>query len=63
MAGWEGGALSKLAGGCKVGLRLVADRRAPDDARSKVAAAKELMSNDAGVRAVRATVAEILIGY
>jgi len=63
VAGWEGGALSKLAGGCQVGLRLVADRRAPDDARSKVAAAKELMSNDAGLRAVRATVAEILIGY
>jgi hypothetical protein len=63
VAGWEGGALSKLAGGCQVGLRLVADRRAPDDARGKVAAAKELMSNDAGLRAVRATVAEILIGY
>jgi hypothetical protein len=63
VAGWEGGTLAKLAGGCKVGLRLMADQRAPDDARSKVAAANELMSNDAGVRAVRATVAEILIGY
>jgi hypothetical protein len=63
VAGWEGGAMAKLAGGCKVGLRVVADRRAPQDALSKVAAAKELMSNDAGVRALRATVAEILIGY
>ena len=63
VAGWEGGTLAKIAGGCQVGLRLTADRRAPEDARSKLAAAKELMSNDAGVRAVRATVAEILIGY
>ena len=30
------------------------DQRAPEDARSQAAAAKELMSSDAGVRAVRA---------
>ncbi len=63
VAGWEGGTLAKLPGGCKIGLRLVADRRAPEDARSKLAAAKELTSSDADVRAVRVTVAEILIGY
>ena len=28
--GWEGGALSTLPGGCKVGMRLVADQKAPD---------------------------------
>jgi hypothetical protein len=63
VAGWEGGTLSALPGGCKIGLRLVADQRAPEEARSKVAAAQEQMSSDAGVRAVRATVAEIFIGY
>jgi hypothetical protein len=63
VAGWEGGALASLPGGCKVGIRLVADERAPEDARSKLAGAGELMSSDAGVRAVRATVAEIFIGY
>jgi hypothetical protein len=63
VADWQGGALSSLPGGCKVGLRLIADRRATDEARKRVADAKELESNDAGVRAVRPTVSEILIGY
>ena len=62
-ADWQEGALLKLQGGCKIGMRFVADPKAPQDARSQVAAAKELLSSDAGVRAVRPTVAEILIGY
>jgi hypothetical protein len=61
--GWEGGALSALPGGCKVGLRLAADQKAPEDARSAVSADKELLSNDASVRAVKPTIVEILIGY
>jgi hypothetical protein len=63
VADWQGGTLASLPGGCKLGLRLVMDQRAPEDARTKVAAAKELQSSDAGLRAVRASIAEILIGY
>lgn len=61
--GWEGGALSSLPGGCKVGLRLTADAKAAQDARDAVAGDKEFLSNDAGVRAIKPTVGEILIGY
>lgn len=61
--GWEGGALSSLPGGCKVGLRLAADSKAPPDARSAVTGDKQLLSNDASLRAVKPAVAEILIGY
>ena len=61
--GWEGGALSSLPGGCKVGLRLIEDAKSPEDARNAVDGDKEFLSNDAGVRAVKPTVGEILIGY
>jgi hypothetical protein len=44
-------------------MRFVPDQRTPEEARKPLAAAKELMSNDPNVRAVRPTVAEILIGY
>jgi hypothetical protein len=63
VADWQGGALASLPGGCKLGLRLVMDQRAPEEARTKLADAKELLSSDAGVRAVRASIAEILLGY
>jgi hypothetical protein len=62
-ADWQDGALLKLQGGCKIGMRFVADPRAPQEAREQLAASKELLSNDANVRALRPTVAEILIGY
>ena len=61
--GWEGGALSALPGGCKVGVRLIVDKKAPEEALTAVNGGKELLSNDASVRAVKPTVAEILIGY
>jgi hypothetical protein len=63
IAGWEDGALSKLPGGCKMGMRLRADAKAPEEARGNVTGNKELLSSDANVRAVKATVVEILIGY
>jgi len=59
---WQSGALEKVPGECKVGLRLAPDAKASDEARSAAAGAT-LMSNDAAVRAVKPTVAEILIGY
>ena len=61
--GWEGGALSTLPGGCKVGIRLIADQKASEEARNAVNGDGELLSNDASLRAVKPTVAEILIGY
>jgi hypothetical protein len=60
---WQGGALASLPGGCKVGMRLAMNSRAPEDARKQVAGRKELISSDAGVRAVRPAVVEILLGY
>ena len=34
-ADWQEGALLKLQGGCKIGMRFVADPRAPQEARSR----------------------------
>jgi hypothetical protein len=62
-ADWQEGQLLKLQGGCKIGMRFVADSRAPQEARAELASAKELLSSDTNVRALRPTVAEILIGY
>jgi hypothetical protein len=59
---WQGGALDKIPGGCKVSVRVVPDPKATEDAR-KAAAGKTLMSNDAVVRAVQPKIAEIIIGY
>ena len=62
IAGWDGGALATLPGGCKMGMRLRADAKATPDAR-KAVSDKEMTSNDAAVKAVKPTVIEILIGY
>jgi hypothetical protein len=63
VAGWEGGALGSLPGGCKVGMRLAVDSKAPPEARTAVTGDKEVLSSDPGVRALKPTVVEILIGY
>jgi hypothetical protein len=63
IVGWEGGALATLPGGCKVGGRLVLDTKAPADARGAVEGDKELLSNDANLKAAKPTLGEILIGY
>jgi len=59
---WQDGALASLPGGCKVGVKLAADRKAAAAALA-AAAGKEFGSDDAAVRAVKPTVAEILLGY
>jgi hypothetical protein len=61
--GWEGGALASLPGGCKMGMRMIANGSAPEEARSAVAGDKEFLSNDSNIRAVNPTIGEILIGY
>jgi hypothetical protein len=63
VAGWEGGALGTIPGGCKIGMRLAADPKVPKEARAAVAGDKEILSSDAGVRALKPMVVEILIGY
>jgi hypothetical protein len=63
VAGWEGGALGTIPGGCKIGMRLAADPKVPQEARAAAAGDKEILSNDASVRALKPMVVEILIGY
>lgn len=60
---WQGGAMTKLPGGCAIGIRFSPDQKAPAEAREKVAGEKNLTSNEAGVRAVRPKVSEIFVGY
>jgi hypothetical protein len=60
---WQGGALDKLAGGCKIGVHLAPDPKAPETARTEVTGDKELLSNDTNLRAVRPIIAEIIVGY
>jgi hypothetical protein len=59
---WMGGALASLPGGCQVGIKLDADRKATPDQLAAVAG-KELISSSPAVRAVKPTVSEIVFGY
>lgn len=59
---WQGGALASLPGGCKVGVKFAADKKAAADVLAG-AAGKEFTSNDAKIRAVKPIVAEIILGY
>jgi len=59
---WDGGALDKLPGACRIGIRLVADAKATDAVRNDVMG-KEFPSNDPKIRAAKPIVAEIIIGY
>jgi hypothetical protein len=60
---WDGGVLANIPGGCKSGLSLRADPKAPADAVSAIPADHEFSSSDPVIRAVKPTVSEILIGY
>lgn len=60
---WDGGALATLAGGCKSGVSLKADPKAPAGAVGALTADKEYNSADPEFRAVKSAVSEILIGY
>ena len=60
---WDGGALATLAGGCKSGVSLQADPKAPADAVTALPADHEYSSSDPALRAVHPTVSEILLGY
>jgi hypothetical protein len=60
---WDGGALTTIAGGCKTGVSLQADPKTPAEALSPFPADQEFSSTDAGLRATKPKVSEILIGY
>ena len=59
VVGWEGGALTTLPGGCKVGARIATDGKSA----ATVPRVKELLSNDANLKAIKASIVEILVGY
>jgi len=59
---WQGGALEQLTGGCKVGVSMRADPKAARAAIEQAGAA-ELASTDAAIKAIKPSVAEIIIGY
>ena len=61
--GWEGGALNSLPGGCRVGVRLMADTKSAGDVRGAVSGDKQLMSSDPSLKTIKPAVAEILVGY
>jgi hypothetical protein len=60
---WDGGALAALPGGCKAGVNLHSDPKAPVKAVTALSADHEFSSADAVMRAIKPTVSEILIGY
>jgi hypothetical protein len=60
---WNGGTLSVLPDGCKLGIQFKPDPKATADARSAVTGDKEFASNDAPIRAVKPIVDEIILAY
>src|SRR5262249_44448161 len=60
---WEGGALASLTGGCKLGVSLPPAAKARQGRRDQVPSSTEFASNDANIKALKPTVAEIIIGY
>ena len=59
---WDGGALDRLPGGCRLGIRLVPDAKATEAVRNDVMG-KDFASNDPKMRAAKPIIAEIIIGY
>jgi hypothetical protein len=60
---WDDGALATIPGGCKSGVSLHADPKVPADEVTALPADHEYSSGDPAMRATKATVSEILLGY
>jgi hypothetical protein len=60
---WQGGALAQLPGGCKAGVFLRPDPKAPAEAREALATGTEYVSTDPSLRAAKPVIAEIILGY
>lgn len=63
LSDWDGGTLSALAGGCKVGISLRADPKAASATLGGLPANRAFSSSDVSLRAVNPTVSEILVAY
>jgi hypothetical protein len=59
---WDGGAMDALPGGCKVGMRLAPDPKTGEAGRAAFVG-KELVSNDAALKAAKLGIVEIILGY
>lgn len=60
---WRGGALEKLPGGCRLGVRFETDPKSPAAARNKVSGDKDFPSSNPNMRAARPRVYEIFVRY
>ncbi len=66
VTGWEGGALANLPNGCKIGIRLAPDPKAPrppEGQEDVLVSDKDFTSNMPAVKPLSPKVAEIIIGY
>jgi hypothetical protein len=59
---WDGGGLSGLPGGCKMGVRFVPDSKAPPPTE-ELAGGKNFPSSHPSLKTLAPIVAEIIIGY
>jgi hypothetical protein len=63
LSDWNGGQLSGLPGGCKIGISLRADPKAAASVVSAAPAERGFSSSDTALRAANPTVSEILVAY
>jgi len=63
LSDWDGGHLSALAGGCKIGVSLRADPKTSASALGDLPAERAFTSDNASLRAANPVVSEILIAY
>jgi hypothetical protein len=63
LSDWNGGSLSALPGGCKIGVSLRADAKTPTATIRAVPADRAFTSSDAALRAANPTISEILVAY
>ena len=63
---WENGALDKLPGGCRVGVRFAPDPKAPAPAQGEtdvLTSESDYLSNAPAMKTISPKISEILIGY
>ncbi len=60
---WNGGALGLLTDGCKVGVQLKPDPKAPAGTLEAAGSEKEFTSTDPAIKAAKPTIGEIIVGY
>jgi hypothetical protein len=63
VSSWEGGALTKINGGCEFRLGFDPWADAPEAARDKVSGDKAFLSTDPNMRASKPTVSDIILTY